>query len=387
MKKNLILLVLLIFSICINSQNLKDELLPVRTDNNHFGYINKNGDLIIEGKFIRAANFSNGIARVTIGSKPLFTQKYAYINKNGEIIIELNKNKPGTFSYNGLANIRLPSGKETFIDKTGKQLNHTFDKVAMFKEGRALIFIKDKGYGFLNDEGKIIIKPKFVYAESFNEGLAKVKINNKYGFINKKGEVVIEPIFDFANKFSEGLAQVRRNGYSGFINTSGILTLYQKPLSYPSDFKEGFTLAKFEGKHLFLNKNGIELKIKTEFDELFHFSEGLAKFKKDNKFGFVDKNGEVIIQANLDYSSVENFSDGLAIIKIETQRKGKLPFRQYGYIDKQGNVVIKPQFPSAGDFKNGLAMVRDKKTGYLLYINKKGNYIYYPKTKHNKGYN
>ncbi len=373
MKKTLTLFFLLILNINCISQNLNDELLPVRMDGNHFGYINRNGDVIIGGKFRRASSFSNGLAIVKINSK------YSYINKRGEVVIQLSSKKPGSFN-NGLANISLPSGKETYIDKTGKLLNHHFDIANKFKEGRALIYIQNQGYGFLNDKGDILVEPKFSDAESFYEGLAAVKINGKYGFINKKGEMIIAPKYDFVKNFNEGFAVVGIDKQVGFINTSGVLII--KPKFYrASNFKEGFALVQINGNYSLINKYGVELEVKTEFDELSSFSDGLARFKKNGKFGFIDKNGEVIIPPRLDFTLVENFSNGLARFKIETNIKGELPFREYGFIDKQGNIVIKPQFPSAGDFENELAYVRDKKTGYYLYINKDGKYIYYPKNK------
>ena len=53
------------------------------------------------------------------------------------------------------------------------------------------------------------IPPQFEEADSFSEGLARVKSGNKWGYIDKTGKLVIQPQLDEANSFSEGVALVR----------------------------------------------------------------------------------------------------------------------------------------------------------------------------------
>lgn len=50
---------------------------------------------------------------------------------------------------------------------------------------------KNGKYGYIDNSGKNIIRPKYDEAAYFNDGLAKVKLNGKYGFINKTGIEVI----------------------------------------------------------------------------------------------------------------------------------------------------------------------------------------------------
>ncbi|MEJ1933162.1 WG repeat-containing protein, partial [Nostoc sp. NIES-2111] len=60
------------------------------------------------------------------------------------------------------------------------------------------------------------------------------------------------------------------------------------------------------------------------------------------------------------------FSEGLASVKTES---GK-----WGFINRQGNIVIKPQFDEVSNFSFGLARVRiGKKYGY---IDKYGKYVW-----------
>ena len=71
------------------------------------------------------------------------------------------------------------------------------------EEALAAVKIGDKGWGYINKAGEIVINPQFDLAGYFSEGLAAVSIGDKYGFINPKGEIVINPQFDDAQNFSK----------------------------------------------------------------------------------------------------------------------------------------------------------------------------------------
>ena len=67
---------------------------------------------------------------------------------------------------------------------------------------------------------------------------------------------------------------------------------------------------------------------------------GLRRVKKDGKWGFIDKNGKVVIEPQYDFA--EPFSEGLGKVK----KDGK-----WGFIDKSGKVVIEPQFDDVECFQ------------------------------------
>ena len=81
-----------------------------------FGYIDRNGVIVIPAQFKRAENFSDGLARVMIG------EKSGFIDRNGKIVIPIkfDENRVGDFSE-GLARVEI-DGKHGFIDLKGNMV-------------------------------------------------------------------------------------------------------------------------------------------------------------------------------------------------------------------------------------------------------------------------
>jgi hypothetical protein len=57
----------------------------------------------------------------------------------------------------------------------------------------------------------------------------------------------------------------------------------------------------------------------------------LAGIKIDKKWGFIDKVGNIVVKPKFDY--ISSFSEGLAKVDISNR---------YGYIDKTGKYVWEP---------------------------------------------
>ena len=54
----------------------------------------------------------------------------------------------------------------------------------------------------------------------------------------------------------------------------------------------------------------------SQFDEVDEFIEGLLRVEKDDKYGYIDKNGKVVIEPQ--FGEVGDFSEGFATVKIES---------------------------------------------------------------------
>ncbi|WP_442956284.1 WG repeat-containing protein [Paenibacillus sp. USHLN196] len=116
-----------------------------------------------------------------------------------------------------------------------------------FNEG--LVAVKKNGkWGYIDKSGKTIIKFQYYIADNFNEGIARVYLDenttssNRY--INKTGKIVLTNVtsikFIEITDFHDGLAIiVNPSGYWGVINKTG------KKIVKPTNRKEYETISSF----------------------------------------------------------------------------------------------------------------------------------------------
>ncbi len=94
-----------------------------------------------------------------------------------------------------------------------------------------------------------------------------------------------------------------------------------------------------------------------------HAQNTLYPIFEGNLWGYINKTGKVVIKPQFRYALA--FSEGLAAVRIEGR---------YGYIDTTGRVVIAPSYDRGNPFSHGLAQVfRD---GKPLFIDKNGHEIF-----------
>lgn len=293
----------------------------------------------------------------------------------------------GNFN-NGLAKVRI-NGQSGYINRQGKTIiAPNFDRVLDFSkpDNLALAWKHGKNRGYINNQGKYQIDPKYArnMAGQFSEGKAYTCLVSICGYIDTNGKEVIERQYPGAGRFSEGLAPVKTDGKWGYINKTGTFSI-PRTFDEAYQFRESLAPVKKDNQWMYIDKNERPV-IQGNFDKVSYFSEGLAAVKQNNKWGYIDREGNMVIEAKFDeprdspkrfdcdatdiignkaeckyLDNRHDFSEGLAAIYMN----GK-----WGYIDRQGKIVIQPQFSQANNFSERLAYVcqgenNDKKCGYI----------------------
>lgn len=240
-------------------------------------------------------------------------------------------------------------------------------------------FSQQGKWGFKDSAGHVIVAPRFDVADEFSGGLAAVNMGERripnigliretgrWGYIDETGKLALPMKFTQADSFSEGLAAVHEGKRSGFIDRSGRM-VFEAPFDVSWGFHEGLALVKSNLKMMYLDRSGRRLKTPPLDDNSRggNFSEGLAAVEIGGKWGFIDKSGALAIPAI--YYDVGPFSGGLAAAEpmdsgVEqtcvTSPTSSYSFRRaYGYIDKNGRMVIPPRYEYAEPFSGGLAHV------------------------------
>ena len=316
------------------------HLFPVQKDDKT-GFINEQGEVVIDFEFEGASTFSEGLARVFVGDK------VGFINLEGNMVIPPIYDRALGFSE-GLAVVTLGE-HQGYIDTKGELvIPAQYYKADDFHDGLARVMDSIVSeHVFIDPKGKVVLAGKDFMVSQYREGLINCKDKGGWGFINRAGDFIIPPVYKYARPFYEGKAAVApKKGLDGKANSR---TLYG-----------------------FINQVGAMIVPPLYEGSDIRFSEGLCAVWNKG-YGFIDEKGAEVIPCKLDYA--DHFSGGLAAFKP----KGRKDL--YGYIDKEGGVVVPPTFSTAESFEHGLASVTvgkeydDYRYGY---INRKGAYVWEP---------
>jgi hypothetical protein len=345
-----------------------------RTHHRKWGFIDKNGVLVIPTQFDDLArdqyggrtlyhkafrNFSEGLCAVKLG------KTWGFIDKEGNFVIEPKYDSASCFSE-GLACVRV-GAKYGYIDRTGKAIiPMQFDWPSQSSE----VSSDDPDL----DYSKILAEPLV-----FSEGLAVARKGDRCGYIDHTGKVVIEPTFLGAQPFDHGYAQVTTATGSGLIDKRGKLS---DPASHCLGFADGVFLA-FSGFYtpdkrrlFYLNANG-QRAIPQEFVDARVFSEGLAAVAPGSEalntytaYGYINTSGTMVIKPQFSIAGNNlgaDFIDGRAIV---SPLGLGLTRPLDGVIDASGRWIVMPEYDHISAYSDGWA--RALIHGRWLFLDKNG---------------
>lgn len=334
-------------------------LHPVADAKGKWGFIDRTGRFGIPPRFDGADEFSDGVAYVWKWDGR--QRKSGILDTSGKFTELPETNGYHVTFQDGLARFEPPSGQE-------------------------------RKYGYMDKTGRVVIPPQFFDSGHFSEGLAWISVlaDRKwlYGFIDKTGKIVIEPQFVYQPRdFVDGLAKVMGQKNAGFIDQTGDFRITVEYEHSDDFFSEGLLAAVIQGEQprgVYLKRDG-QVALEIPFwqqrtahqrslytirrQQLAPFSEGLAPVLSFNKLGFMDRNGKVVIAP--EFRETNGFSEGLAAVKII----GSDGQYVWGYIDRTGKFAIEPQYKDAQPFAGGLAHVSTF-AGARLLINMRGKIVW-----------
>ena len=310
-----------------------------------WGYINEQGEIIIPFEFDEIGQFLNDRAKAKKEGK------WGYINEQGEIIIPFEFDKIEQFLNDRVK--AKKEGKWGYINEQGEIIiPFEFDIIEQFSNGKAKAQ-RDSKWGYMNEQGEIIIPFEFDIIEQlpselfrrirrhpinekyskqystvsvFDKG-AKAQKNGKWGYISEQGEIVIPFEFDIIEQFSDSKAKVQIEGKWGYISEQGEIVISFE-FDIIEQFSDGKAKVQIESKWGYISEQG-EIVIPLEFDKIEQFSNGKAKAQREGKWGYISEQGEIIIP--FEFDKIEPFSNGIAIVR----KKAK-----WSYIDTTGKELV-----------------------------------------------
>jgi hypothetical protein len=146
-----------------------------------FGYVNSQGQVVIQPQFDGVMKFSEGMAGVKRDNL------WGYISLNGEELISPQFDDVGSF-YRGLAIVKK-AGKSFIINKEGLSvLKDAYDRICLTDDNYFLTE-NDGKYGMVNPMGEEIILPIFDEIRREEHDKILVGLQGRYGVIRENGEI------------------------------------------------------------------------------------------------------------------------------------------------------------------------------------------------------
>ena len=129
--------------------------------------------------------------------------------------------------------------------------------------------------------------------------LTPSRYGGKYGYVDHNGKTVIKHQYDYAENFqSDGVACVTVNGKQGIIDMNGNM-LAAPQYSKIYTFNEGLALAYRDGKCGYLNLKGEEA-IEFKYKQGSNFSNGTATVRIGDKYGVITASGRTVVPCEYD---------------------------------------------------------------------------------------
>ena len=341
--------------------------LAIVYKNDRPAFIKPDGSIPFQVNYSEVEPFKNGLSKVKTASG-----KLGFINLNGQLVVDTAFSMISDFT-NGLA---IVHGTEHNTEINGKR---KYEVGVLNNSGRLVV-----PYGNYGDIG------------DYKNGYAKVSVSSatesgeavyKTGFIDAKGEVIFtwdKRNSNLSGEFSDGLIPVTfyyhlpgedstvwnsSQSYIGYVDLKGSIVFSDTKLRNGTDFSEGRAfVGKYGENFILIDQKGN--RVGTESFQLISdngFKNGYAVVRKDYHYGIINRDGKFMVQPVYD-EIIEPLLPGNNFIF----QKDDL----FGMAGIDGKQKVKPVFESydQNGFVNGLWKGYAK--DHLIYVDTSGNIVW-----------
>ena len=303
-------------------QGIENSLIIEK--NGQKGLCNDSGSVLIEPQYTEIKNLGETYkdGYITVNSEG----KYGVISATKQQILE-NKFDEIKQTYLGSNYLVIEGGKEKLVNSSGETLiENGFDDIKS-NTTRGVIFVLNNLYGEMSTSGEILIEAKYQDLKQVKEGIYIAKQNDKYGIIDESIQEKLPFSYtgitynDKANLF---IAEVEN------FQTSIIDKDYNvKLIGVLVDITTDYIRMRINNEYKYFNLNCEEIPSTEALKDNTLFLK-----KENDKYGYVDKNGNVVVDYVYDDATEQNEYGFVAV-----KQNGL-----WGSLDKEGKIVIEPKY-------------------------------------------
>lgn len=344
-----------------------------------WGLVNSTNSTLLSCEYNNLTNIGNNIWRTSKSGK------YGYVRlnttSNVTTLIPCIYESLGDYSSDSYIRATL-KGKKGMINSQNKIIiPFEYSKVGNpchTSNGNSIIWVeKDGMLGIYNDDGKELqpcdIDKAYILTENNSIELSYTDCpSTDYIYIVRNGltglisgstfETIIPCMYEYLSPIKTNKAFYKANGKWGIIDTNNKtiqLAIYDNveiagstlsEQKMPSMAFQSNMYVRNNGKVGMLKANGEDF-IPVKYDSLGVYSDDMLVAKVGDKYGFLNEDGKETVP--FIYPQAHDYSEGLAAVVNDN---GK-----YLFIDKLGNVAIKPkEYDRVDNFLNGTCKVYRK---------------------------
>lgn len=363
-----------------------------------WGYINPQGEVVVNFVYETAFPFQEGFGRVMKSR-----HKWGFVNAEGTEAIpcqyvfakDFNDGYAAVMdnavNWPGYKNTSTVYGDEIwgFINQAGELvMDYQWSGVWPVHEGQVYVQEKENlHWGRTAIPGDADIHFDYLYAGKTREdGLTPVRDSSyRCGFLDSEGQVVIPFQYKGTAGFGQSLAICGWPYEYFYADTEGHRVFSSGKVTHPTALHDGFIPNRLNGRRGLLDYTG-ELLVPMEFgyncDAVVDYRGHIA-FAYDGDTLCFNRKGEMIplVEGIFDYfqETEEPFESEVLFPFTDSttvQKDYNRTYYLHGYKDEDGNVVLPAIYHDAGPFKDGKALVHID-NDYML-IDLTGKVLYNP---------
>ena len=258
-------------------------------------------------------------------------QKYGIVDYSDNVILQCEYDKVNQVYGNDLY-VVIKSGKQILVGKDGNEvlsLNQNYDEITSVLKTKdaGVIVKKGKKYGVINLNGENVIEFNYDELKETKSGIFIFKKNGKYGIIDLDNNEKVSAKYTNITyqEASDMYIAEKENFESDIIDDTFNVKLSGMLLAFNNE--EGYIKIKNQENVSYYN-----FKFEEKHDTEIFANHTLFLRKQNGKYGFVDKDGNVVVDYQYDDATDQN-DYGFAGVK----KDGK-----WGSIDTNGKVIQEP---------------------------------------------
>lgn len=285
--------------------------------------------------------------------------KWSYINSHGKPIIPFQFQSVEAWS-NGAGWAKNFDGTYQII--TDHQISDTLwvNAVRPFNSDLAPV-LKGSMWSYVDLSGQLVITGQYIQAGQFDKyHQAIIKTPKGYGVINNNGKVIIEPTNHRIKIDQDGYLIKSSEETYQYVTSDGQPrwdTQYQKA----EIFNDQYALVKTEQTYALINVYGKIIR-SLPYSYIESGGNGYWKYRMNNKWGILDSKGDILSDAI--YDDCYRFEEGYLVASMN---------EQWGILDKNLNIFLPFKYPLLWSFKNGYARIIED--GYIQVIDTSGTLL------------